>query len=195
MQAEKAGIDHYNEMVDEHNAQLGEGEEPMQHQAFDPSRITEAMEEERPKTYGELKGALDRANADLKSSDASVREEAVDAIEKAQKQLDGWFKQHSDVISPEEYSSAKKLVYAGARFQEIANGLRAGIENDNLTGNKLRSIIAGIDNRMIKRGEAPGAFRRLVGEDVYQNWRDVARLFDPIQGRTRKRNRPTERWH
>src|SRR5208337_4443960 len=153
VQDEKDGIDHYNGLVDEHNAQLSEGDEPMEHQTFNPSRITETMEADRPKTYGELKGALDRANADLSSPDAQVREEAVDAREKAQKQLDGWFKSHSDEISPEEYTSAKKLVYAGARFQEIANGLRAGIENDNLTGNKLRSIIAAIDNRMIKRGE------------------------------------------
>lgn len=179
---QKAGIDHFNELVDEHNSQLAEGEQPMEHQSFDPSKVEREMEPARPKTYGELKGALDRANADMNSPDAQVREEAVDNREKAEKQLDGWFKQHNDEISPEEYTSAKKLVYAGARFQEVANGLRAGVENDNLTGNKLRSIIASIDNRMIKRGQEPGAFRRLVGDQVYQNWRDVARLFDPIQG-------------
>ena len=180
LQNEKEGIDHYNQLVDEHNAQLGEGEEPMQHETFDPTRIQEEFEKQRPKTYGELKGALDRANNDLQSRDASVREEAVDAKDKATKALDGWFKQHSDEISPEEYTSAKKLVYAGARYQEIANGLRASIDNDNLTGNKLRSIIANVDNKMIRRGEAPGAFQRLVGDDVYKNWREVARLFDPI---------------
>jgi hypothetical protein len=181
LQAEKEGIDHYNQLVDEHNSNLAEGDQPMEHETFDASRIQTEMEAQRPKTYGELKGAVDRAYRDLKSPDAEVRENAVDDIEKSEKQLDQWFKQHSDEISPDEYSSAKKLVYAGARYQEIANGLRAGIESDNLTGNKLRNIIASIDNRMIKRGEAPGAFRRLVGDDVYRNWRNVARLFDPIQ--------------
>jgi hypothetical protein len=177
-QNEQSAIDHYNEMVDEHNANLEEGQTPMEHETFDPSKVRVP---ERPKTYGELKGAVDRAYADLKSSDAEVRENAVDAIDKAEKQLEGWFKQHSDEIPPEEYTSAKKLVYAGARYQEIANGLRNALENDTLTGNKLRGIIAAIDTRMIKRGEAPGAFRRLVGEDVYNNWRKVSRLFDPIQ--------------
>jgi hypothetical protein len=177
-QNEQAGIDHYNQMVDEHNANLQEGDEPMQHETFDPSKV---QVPERPKTYGELKGAVDRAYADLKSPDAEVRENAVDAIDKAEKNLDNWFKQHSDEISPDEYTSAKKLVYAGARLQEIANSLRSAIDNDSLTGNKLRSVISAIDNRMQKRGEPVGAFRRLVGDDVYDNWRKMSRLFDPIQ--------------
>lgn len=178
-QNDKSAVDHYNQMVDEHNANLQESDEPMERITHDPSKVDVP---ERPKTYGELKGAVDRAYADLKSPDAEVRENAVDSIDKAEKNLDNWFKQHSDEISPEEYTSAKKLIYAGARFQEIANSLRNSITNDNLTGNKLRSVISAMDTRMMKRGEPVGAFERLVGKDVSDNWRKVSRLFDPIQG-------------
>ena len=51
-----------------------------------------------------------------------------------------------------------------------------------VTGNTLRGLEANIDNKMIRRGQAPGAFKRLLGDDGYQNWKTVTKLFDPIKG-------------
>ena len=34
---------------------------------------------------------------------------------------------------------------------------------------------------MIRRGQAPGAFQRLLGDEGYDNWQTVTKLFDPIK--------------
>jgi hypothetical protein len=172
-------LDRHNANIDAYNDNLAEGEEKMPHAVYDPNAVRIP---EKPQSYSELKAELDRAKADSNSSDAAVREEAYKTgIPKAEKAIDQWFKQHSDVISPAEYDSAKSLYADSQRFQEIANGLRSATAKGTVTGNTLRGLEASIDNKMIRRGQAPGAFQRLLGEDGYDNWQTVTKLFDPIK--------------
>jgi hypothetical protein len=177
----KAAIDKYNSMVDEYNANRNTADDKeMPRATYDPNAVSIP---EKPKSYSELKAELDRAKAEGASSDAAVREEAYKTgIPKAEKAIEQWFKQHSDDISPAEYSSAKALYADSQRFQEIANGLRSATNKGTLTGNTLRGLESTIDNKMIRRGQAPGAFQRLLGEDAYDNWTNVAKLFDPVKG-------------
>ena len=177
----KAAIDRYNQMVDEYNANRNTADDKeMPRATYDPNAVSIP---EKPQSYSELKAELDRAKAEGASSDAAVREEAYKTgIPKAEKAIDQWFKQHSDDISPAEYASAKALYADSQRFQEIANGLRSATNKGTLTGNTLRGLESTIDNKMIRRGQAPGAFRRLLGEDAYDNWTNVAKLFDPVKG-------------
>ena len=163
--------------VKDYNDNLATGETPMAVPAEKPAPNIP----ERPLTYGEVKGALDRAKAESTSSDAAVREDAYNRIPKAEKAVDNWFKQHSDEISPEEYDSAKKLYASSQRFGDIANGLRSSLNKGTLTGNTLRGLEANIDNKMIRRGQAPGTFQRLLGPDAYDNWKNVSKLFDRAQ--------------
>jgi len=164
--------------VKDYNDNLATGETPMAVPAEKPAPNIP----ERPLTYGEVKGALDRAKAESTSSDAAVREDAyTNRIPKAEKAVDNWFKQHSDEISPEEYDSAKKLYVSSQRFGDIANGLRSSLNKGTLTGNTLRGLEANIDNKMIRRGQAPGTFQRLLGPDAYDNWKNVSKLFDRAQ--------------
>jgi len=173
-------LDRHNANIDAYNANLSEGEEPMPHAVYDPNAVSIP---EKPQSYSELKAELDRAKADSNSQDAAIREDAYKTgIPKAEKAIDSWFKQHSDVISPAEYDSAKKLYADSQRFQEIANGLRGATAKGTITGNTLRGLEANIDNKMIRRGQGPGAFKRLLGEEGYDNWQNVTKLFDPIKG-------------
>ena len=173
-------IDHHNANIDAYNAQLGKDETPMPRAVYDPNTVAIP---EKPQSYSELKADLDRAKANSASPDAAVREEAYKTeIPKAEKAIDGWFKQHSDIISPAEYQSAKSLYADSQRYQDIANGLRSAMNKGTVTGNTLRGLEANIDNKMIRRGQAPGAFKRLLGDDGYQNWKTVTKLFDPIKG-------------
>ena len=175
----KALLDRHNANIDAYNENLAEGEEKMPHAVYDPNSVRIP---EKPQSYSELKAELDRAKAESNSSDAAVREEAYKTgIPKAEKAIDQWFKQHSDVISPAEYDSAKGLYSDSQRFQEIANGLRAATNKGAITGNTLRGLEASIDNKMIRRGQAPGAFQRLLGDEGYDNWQTVTKLFDPIK--------------
>ena len=175
----KALLDRHNANIDAYNDNLSEGEEKMPHAVYDPNSVRIP---EKPQSYSELKAELDRAKADSNSSDAAIREEAYKTgIPKAEKAIDQWFKQHSDVISPAEYDSAKKLYADSQRFQDIANGLRSATNKGTITGNTLRGLEASIDNKMIRRGQAPGAFRRLLGDEGYDNWQTVTKLFDPIK--------------
>ena len=177
----KAAIDKYNSMVDEYNANRNTADDKeMPRATYDPNAVSIP---EKPQSYSELKAELDRAKAEGASSDAAVREEAYKTgIPKAEKAIDQWFKQHSDDISPAEYASAKSLYADSQRFQEVANGLRSATNKGTLTGNTLRGLESAIDNKMIRRGQAPGAFQRLLGEDAYDNWTNVAKLFDPVKG-------------
>ena len=175
----KALLDRHNANIDAYNENLAEGEEKMPHAVYDPNSVRIP---EKPQSYSELKAELDRAKAESNSSDAAVREEAYKTgIPKAEKAIDQWFKQHSDVISPAEYDSAKKLYADSQRFQDIANGLRSATNKGTITGNTLRGLEASIDNKMIRRGQAPGAFQRLLGDEGYDNWQTVTKLFDPIK--------------
>jgi hypothetical protein len=177
----KAAVDRYNQMVDQYNENRNTADDKeMPRATYDPNAVSIP---EKPQSYSELKAELDRAKAEGASSDAAVREEAYKTgIPKAEKAIDQWFKQHSDDISPAEYASAKSLYADSQRFQEVANGLRSATNKGTLTGNTLRGLESTIDNKMIRRGQAPGAFQRLLGDDAYDNWTNVAKLFDPVKG-------------
>jgi len=171
---EKEAVEHYNSLVDEHNANLKEGEEPLQKQAFDPARV---QLPERPVTFSEVQSALQSAKAATGSPDPVVRDKAFNEdLPEAQKNFDKWFKDHNDQISDGEYKSAKNLIWMSERYGEIANYFRGNFLNNNLTGNRMRSLEAVMDNR---RGA--GTFRRLLGDETYNNYREVARLFDPAK--------------
>lgn len=170
----------HNANVDEFNANLAPGETPMQITPFDSTKVPVP---DAPMGYNDLKRDLDIARAQSASADAVARDEAFRVgIPKAEKALDNWFKQHDDEITPQEYKSAKGLYSDSERFQELANGLRAGLDRGNLTKNNLINLEATMDNKMIRRGQQPGAFKRLLGDDGYRNWRETANLFAPIEG-------------
>jgi hypothetical protein len=174
----KDAVEEHNRNVEEHNAALGPDELPMAKMPFNPS---DAQIPEQPVKFSELQRDYNSALANAKSPDAVVRDKAINEdIPNADKALDNWFKQHKDDISPMEYDSAKRLHADSLRMQDVANKLRAPIAKSTLTGNTMRGIEASIDNQMIRRGQAPGAFKRLLGDDAYQNWRDVAKTFDPV---------------
>jgi hypothetical protein len=129
---------------------------------------------ERPETYGQLKGALDRAKRAGLSTDAEMREQAYQVdIPKAEKALDAWFREHSDQIPPEEYQAAKTLRAQAEQWRRVSNDLRTPIQTGTMTGNTLRRIAAKMDNRL-----GPGSFERLMGPEAKANWDDVAKLFD-----------------
>jgi hypothetical protein len=171
-------VDRHNKNIDDYNAQV-KPDERMQHAVFDPSEVAVP---ERPQSYNELRAEVQAQEANTKSQDAAVREEAINkGVPKAQKALDNWFKQHADEITPAEYESFKKLWADSERFKEIANGLRASVLKGDLTGNKMRQVEASMNTRQIRRGQSPEAFARLLGPDGYNNWHNVAKLFDTVK--------------
>lgn len=176
----KAGIDQSNAVADQYNAVLGEDEEPMQRTKFNPDDVRGIPE--KPKTFNELKSALDQAKANAASDDAAVREKAIQTeVPKADKAMDKFFADHSDEVSPAEYQSAKKLRAEGGIYDDIANKLRSAMNKEAITGNTMRGIEAVIDNKAKTRGQAPGQFKRLLGPDGYENWTQVSKLFDPVK--------------
>jgi hypothetical protein len=178
IQEYKELVDRHNKNIDDYNAQV-KPEDRMPHAVFDPSEVNVA---ERPMSYNELRADVQTQEANAKSSDAAVREEAINkGVPKAQKALDNWFKQHADEITPSEYESFKKLWANSERFKEIANGLRAPLLKGTLTGNTMRQVEASMNTRQIRRGQAPDAFQRLLGPDGYNNWHNVAKLFDTVK--------------
>jgi hypothetical protein len=182
----KGSVDRHNQNIDNYNANRPAAEAEMPHVAYDPNVVSLP---EKPQSYSELKADLDHAKANSASQDAAVREEAYKTeIPKAEKAIDGWFKQHSDVIAPAEYNSAKSLYADSQRYQDIANGLRAAQNKGTVTGNTMRGLEATIDNKQIRRGQAPGSFKRLLGDEGYENWQTVTKLFDPIKGAPKDRS-------
>jgi hypothetical protein len=184
-------VKEHKDLIDRHNANLADYNKNLtpeevangKTRPFEQFNQADVNIPEKPQGYNDLKAELDTARKNTTSADAVVRDQAWKVeVPKAEKALDGWFKQHSDQISPAEYDSAKKLYADGERFQDIANGLRSATNKGTLSGNTLRGLEANIDNKMIRRGQAPGAFRRLLGEQGYDNWQTVTKLFDPAPG-------------
>jgi hypothetical protein len=180
-QTHKAGIDHYNDLVQQHNADPANADNQMEPHQFDPA---DADVREKPKTYDELKADVDAARDRLgRNNPTDVREKAkLQDVPKAEKAMDAWFKEHEDVVSPTEYDSAKKLWADSERFKEIATNLRGKIVKGTLTGNDIRGLEAVVDNKAIaRRGQAGiGEFDRLVGPEAKANLEKVAKLFDPL---------------
>lgn len=179
----RESVERHNKNIDDYNAQAKPAER-MQHVEFDPE---DALVPERPQSYNELRSEVQRqeALASRQNPDAASREEAINkGLPKAEKAMDGWFKQHSDEISPAEYDSFKKLWADSERFKEIANGLRPSLLKGDLTGNKMRNVEAAMNTRQIRKGQAPEAFARLLGPDGYNNWHNVAKLFDTVKDPT-----------
>jgi hypothetical protein len=175
------GVDHYNKLVEEHNADPANADNPMTPQVFDPSEI---QMREKPKTYDELRAELDTAKDRLgPMNPTDVREKAKQTeVPKAEKALDQWFKTHEDVVSPSEYDSAKSLWADSERFKEMSLSLKRKLVTGKLNGNDIRGLEATIDNKAVRRrGQAGiGEFRRLVGPEAYDNLQKTARLFDPL---------------
>lgn len=175
----KAGIDQHNSVVDQINSSLGEDEEPAERVEFNPDDVKIPN---KPKTYNELKSELDQAQANSASSDAAVREKAFQSeVPKAEKALDKWFQDHSDEITPAEYQSARRLRADAENYQTMANSLRSAMNKESITRNTMKQLEATIDNKAIRRGQAPGQFQRLLGPDGYANWNKVADLFAPVK--------------
>src|SRR5271166_2479574 len=187
--AHSAGVDYYNQKVDEFNSSLGDGEEPMPHQTFAPEDVAVP---ERPQTFDDLRTALKQAEANTAPGnlpDVITKAREID-VPKAEKALDKWFKDHDEVVSPVEYESAKKLYADSFRYEEIANYLRGKLAKGTLTGGDIRGLEPVVDGKAIRRRGAVGIgeFRRLVGPEAYQNLQDIAKLFDPIE---KNSNTPT----
>jgi hypothetical protein len=178
-------LDEHNQNVTEHNSNLAKGETPMEPMAYDQNQVSIP---EKPRTLAELRSAEQEAWTNAKSSDAAVRQTAYDKdLPKAEKDLDNWFKKHEDEISPEEWNSAKSVYRTASRMQDIANSLRAPMlkaseTGGGLTGNTLRAIEARINNQAVRRGQTPDAFRKLLGPEAYDNWKNVSRVLDPVKG-------------
>lgn len=181
-QAHQAGIDHYNDLVDAHNADPANADNPMDRQVFNPEEVDAP---EKPKTYDELKADLDAAKDRLgRNNPTDVREKAKTVeVPKAEKALDAWFKDHENAVSSTEYQSAKSLWADSERFREIAQNLRGKIAKGTLNGNDIRGLEAVVDNKAVTRRGAAGIgeFRRLVGPEAYENLRNVADVFDPLE--------------
>ena len=174
-------VDRHNKNIDDYNAQVPK-DQRMPQAVFNPAEVSVP---ERPQTYNELRSDVQTEQANARSQDAAVREEAIkNGLPKAEKAMDNWFKQHSDEVSPAEYDSVKKLWADSERMKEIAMGLRGPITKGNLTGNQMRQIEVSMNNRQIRRGQAPDAFQRLLGPDGYNNWQNVTKLFDTVKDPT-----------
>lgn len=184
MDAHKAGIEQHNAVADQVNQSLSPGEAPMERVEFDENDVPDMPE--RPVTFDELRDAVRTAKERAKGGNGISFEDQTRArqveIPKAEKNLDKWMADHSDIVSPEEYDSAKKLHAESISYQDMANYLRTKLVKGNITGADIRGLEAKIDGAQIReRGQQGiGAFKRLVGGDVYQNLQNVAKLFDPI---------------
>jgi hypothetical protein len=174
-------VDRHNKNIDDYNAQVPK-EQRMPQAVMNPAEVAVP---ERPQSYNELRSDVQTAQANAKSQDAAVREEAIkNDLPKAEKAIDGWFKEHADEVSPAEYDSVKKLWSDSERMKEIAMGLRGPLTKGNLTGNQMRQIEVSMNNRQLRRGQSPDAFQRLLGPDGYNNWQNVAKLFDTVKDPT-----------
>ena len=181
LQEYKDLVDRHNKNIDDYNAQVPKDQQ-MPHAVMNPAEVAVP---ERPLTYNELRSDVQKEQANAKSQDAAVREEAIKtSLPKAEKAMDNWFKQHSDEVSPAEYDSVKKLWADSERMKEIAMGLRGPLAKGNLTGNQMRQIEVSMNNRQLRRGQSPDAFQRLLGPDGYNNWQNVAKLFDTVKDPT-----------
>lgn len=170
----QAEVDEHNKLVDEHNANLGKDEAPMERIGPDEA----ASQVEKPVLFSELDSAVKKAQADTYSKDPAIRQQARDTdLPKAEKALDKWFNDHQDKVPPVEYQSAKRLKFLAERVQGIANKLRGPMATDTVNGNMLRRQEALYENRYGR-----GAFKQLLGKDGYQNWANVASILDPIKG-------------
>jgi hypothetical protein len=175
------GIDHYNELVSNHNADPANAGNQMQPQSFNPDDVNLR---DKPKTYDELKSDVDAAKDKLTSDDTDVRQKAKDVeVPKAEKALDKWFADHDAHVSKGEYESAKQLWADSERFKEIANNLRSKLAKETLTANDIRGLEAVIDGKAIKRRGAAGIgeFKRLLGPEAYDNLQNVSKLFEPFE--------------
>lgn len=178
-------VQEYKDLVDRHNANIDDynkqvpKDQRMPHAEMNPEEVAVP---ERPQSYNELRADVQKEQANAKSADAAIREEALKTgLPKAEKAIDGWFKEHSDEISPAEYDSVKKLWADSERFKEIAMKIRGPLTQNNLTGNNMRQIEVSMNNQQIRRGQSPDAFQRLLGPDGYNNWQNVAKLFDTVK--------------
>ena len=180
-QNHQTGIDHYNELVDAHNADPANANNQMARETFNPDDVDLR---ERPQTFDELKAALDAAKERTADQSTEVRQKARDIeVPKAEKALDAFFKEHGDKVSAEEYESAKKLWADSERFKEIASNLRPKLAKETLSGKDIRGLESFIDGKAVRRrGQAGiGEFKRLVGPEAYDNLQKVSKLFDPLE--------------
>lgn len=183
--AHKMGIDQHNSVVDQFNSSLSEGETPMERVTFDENDVPNMPE--RPVTFDELRDAVRTAKARAAGEGGISFEDQTKArqveLPKAEKALDKWFADRPDVVSEAEYDSAKKLHADSIRYQDMANYLRMSLAKGNLTGSMIRGLEAKVNGIAIKEQgqKGLGAFRRLVGDDVYSNIQKVASLFDPVE--------------
>ncbi len=180
-QSHQAAIDHYNDLVSEHNADPANADNQMEPQVFNPEEVDAP---EKPKTYDELKAEVDAARERTgRNNPTDIRQKARDVeVPKAEKALDQWFKEHESDVSSTEYQSAKQLWADSERFKEIAKNLRGKFAKGTLNGNDIRGLEAVVDGRAVtRRGKAGlGEFRRLVGPEAMDNLKNVAEAFDPL---------------
>jgi hypothetical protein len=176
----KGFVDQHNDLVDRYNSQLSEGEAPQQRADFNPEDVAVP---EKPQTYNELRAEVQRQQALTgPTSPADVRDEAMNkGLPQAEKAMDSFFKQHSDEISNAEYDSAKKLWADSMRVKDMSMQLRGPLTQGNLTGRAMRNVEVQMNNKQLRRGQAPDAFRRLMGTEGYENWQNVAKLFDTVK--------------
>lgn len=184
IQSHQAGIEHHNAIAEAVNQNLSPGEDPMEKVQFNPDEVPGIPD--KPVTFDELRDAVKQAKERAKGLNGVSFEDQTKArqveVPKAEKALDKWISDHPDVVSQAEYDSAKKLHAESTSYQDMANYLRTKLAKGSVTGSDIRGLEAKINGNEIKeRGQAGiGAFKRLVGPDVYQNLQDVAKLFDPI---------------
>lgn len=175
------GIDHYNSLVEAHNADPNNAGNRMEPQSFNPEEVDLR---DKPKTFDELKGDVESAKDGLTSDNTADRQKAKDVtVPKAEKALDKWFSDHEDQVSKGEYESAKKLYSDSESFKTISNTLRKKLTLDTLNGNDIRGLEATIDRSAIRRRGAAGIgeYKRLIGPEAYDNLQNVAKLFDPLE--------------
>jgi hypothetical protein len=168
----------HNKLVDRYNATLGPNEQPEPHEIFKSENFPQP---EKPKTYNELRDAVQQQEDLIRSGDNVTRAQAIVDLAKAQKAMDGWFKQHSDEISPAEYNSVRRLWASSERIKDIALDLENPIKAGNLSASKLIQIETKMNRAQIRRGQAPEAFRRLLGDAGYQNWQSITELFKAVK--------------
>src|ERR1019366_821435 len=173
VEAHKAAIEAHNKQVTEANDE-GEKLDPI---PFNPA---DADLPGSPKFLSDARTAEKVAWEKARTGNAAEREEAYDKdIPKAEKDVDNWFKQHADQISEAEYDSAKDLPWRAKRLETVAAKMRAPMLNESVRASTLNGIEAAIDNQAIRRGQSPGTFRRLLGEEGYQNWKSVVEVLRP----------------
>lgn len=186
-----AALEQHRAEVDAHNKQVSDwnSEPDNKDNRLDPMMIDARPEslgvEERPKTFDELRSAVEEArgktNPRFNAPDVVTKAREVE-LPKAEKAVDDWFKNNEHLISHAEYSSAKSLWADSERFNDIANNLRGKLAKGTLTGNDIRGLEPLIDGKARRWNQAKGTgtFKRLVGDETYANLQDIAKLFDPL---------------